>query len=138
MKKPGLKPPRPDEVFYLYNHNTGYYHVTSKPRDFDRLPDVLIKTPARNDTIRQFADHVIQSPMINGKREFHSMLERIPKFKDVFSGDDYYMRQSKSLILFFFSESDKAMYIHYFRGFHPETKAGKDRFIKSYLEKFLK
>lgn len=136
-KRTTLKPPAPIELVYLYNPTTGCYDVSAKPTDFDRLPDSFYKERAISEKIKPFADHVIRSKKINGFRTFHSMLEKIPNYPDVFIVDDFYNSFYKNLILFFFANSDKLILVHYFKGFYPATIKGKEQAVKAYLTKFL-
>lgn len=127
--------PAPKIISYEYNSTTLRYEVTQKPNGFDNLPDELIKSKANEDQIKRYASHVIQSPVINGKKKFHTMIERVMPYTNVFTGDDGYQKENKSLILFIFSPSEKRLIVYFFDGYYPKTKKKKKEVMTAHLKK---
>jgi len=136
MAKKKLKElPTPVLLNYYFNNTTIRYEVKSKPPGFNYLPDELIKCKSQKETIKQFSEYVIQSPTINGVKTFHTSLERVSNYTNVFIGDDRYHKEDKNLIVFIFSPSFSRLIISYFPDYYPETIKRKKEIIRNYIKR---
>ena len=133
MKKEFKKPPNPIQLMYDFNFTTIRYQIKDKPQEFDKLPVELIKCKAQQKSIKQFSDFVLQSPTINGNKTFHTRLEKVSNYNNVFTGDDHYKKEDKNLILFIFSPSEKKLILNYFPDYFPENKNRKKEIVQNYL-----
>ena len=133
MKKKLKTPPVPIILTYDFNNTIIRYQVKGKAQNFDKLPDELIKCKTQHESIKQFSEFILQSPTINGNKTFHTRLEKVANFNNVFTGDDHYKKEDKNLILFIFSPSEKRLFAYYFPDYFPETKTRKKVIIQNYL-----
>lgn len=134
--KPGeIILPEPTLINYDYNPSTQNYHLQQKPENFNGLPEQLIITKAAKENIKRYADRVIQSPTINGVKTFHTLMERLIPFDNVFTGDDKYQKPDKNLILFIFSPSWKRLIILYFEGYFPKNQKEKKEVMTVYMKR---
>ena len=127
--------PEPTRINYDYNPTTQRFQIKQRPENFNELPEELIISKAAKENIKRYATHIIQSPTINGVKTFHTMMEPLKPFDNVFTWDDRYQKANKNLILFIFSTSWKLLIINYFEGYYPKNQKEKNKVMIDYLKR---
>jgi hypothetical protein len=129
--------PTPTVLEYVYCSTRCCYLIENKTADFKPLPDELKVSEAIKPTIKHYAPKIIQATNNNGKK-FHTKMQPVTPFDNVFFGDDGYLKQPESLILFIFSKTGKRLIASFFHGFYPKNIQGKHKAIEAYLNSLEK
>ncbi|WP_319229693.1 hypothetical protein [Draconibacterium orientale] len=135
MKKEFITPPAPIIVGYVFDTVTKYFYCSNLPSELSGFSDRLRLKETEKQSLKEYSPLVVQSPFSNDERRFHSRLDHVKYYRDIYTGDDYKENEYKNLIIFVFSPDYRSMLLYYFPDYFPENGKRKRQVVSSFLRK---